>query len=188
MDRIKVREFNKDLAVAVREVAKKHGFADVKMGSLNYNDVSLRGSFTVYASGESKQKEESTYLPAGLNLHDKITVFGFSHEYEVVGATPRGSIIVDNYGKRYRIGPNVKWTKVGEKAEGLTPPLIEEFADVAAAMSPENLSCDGELSHSATVVRYRNLQRKWKSLELRAGRKVTEEEIWNAVEAKQKVG
>lgn len=39
------------------------------------------------------------------------------------------------------------------------------FGRLETALSPENLSCDGELSRTATTKKYRGLMREWKALE-----------------------
>ena len=62
--------------------------------------------------------------------------------------------------------------------------IMEELLDLSCALSPENLSCDGELSRNRVRTRYRRLMKKWRDLEKKLGRTITEEEVW---EWKQKV-
>ena len=64
--------------------------------------------------------------------------------------------------------------------KALTPELQEKFVNLACMLSPENLSCDGELSRSRIAVRRRTLMEEWHRLEVDAGRKVTEDEVWDA--------
>jgi len=57
--------------------------------------------------------------------------------------------------------------------------IKREFASLACQLSPENLTCDGELSNAQVRIRYRELTKKWAELEKKVGRTVTEEETWN---------
>ena len=57
--------------------------------------------------------------------------------------------------------------------------LGDEFLDLSCALSPENLSCDGEASVAYVRQRARTLNAQWAALEKRLGRKVTEEEVWD---------
>ena len=56
--------------------------------------------------------------------------------------------------------------------------IMENFLDLACALSPENLTCDGELSRSSIDKRYASIMAEWKRLEKSVGRKVTEDEVW----------
>lgn len=53
-----------------------------------------------------------------------------------------------------------------------------EFLNLASALSPENLHCDGEISRSAAMAKKRKLDAQWAALERKVGRKVTENETW----------
>jgi hypothetical protein len=52
------------------------------------------------------------------------------------------------------------------------------FSMLSNALSPENLYCDGEISHAAAKKKYRKLKAEWKELEKSFGRKVDENEVW----------
>jgi hypothetical protein len=56
--------------------------------------------------------------------------------------------------------------------------LYQEFLGLASALSPENLTCDGELSASLAAAKAAQLRAKWRRLEANVGRKVTEDEVW----------
>lgn len=56
----------------------------------------------------------------------------------------------------------------------------EKFLNLACQLSPENLTCDGELSQRQVRARYSALTKEWKCLEKQVGRKVTEDEVWTA--------
>ena len=55
--------------------------------------------------------------------------------------------------------------------------LMDAFDHLSAELSPENLSCDGELSRTSINARLRAIRGEWKELERKLGRKVTEGEI-----------
>ena len=59
----------------------------------------------------------------------------------------------------------------------LSPQLMEKFSNLTCRLSPENLACDGECSQSQIQARHAEIMREWRTLEVEAGRKVTEEEI-----------
>jgi hypothetical protein len=60
-----------------------------------------------------------------------------------------------------------------------TEELRETFLGLAADLSPENISCDGELSNHQINQRRKMIMFQWKAAEAKAGRKVTENEIWS---------
>lgn len=49
---------------------------------------------------------------------------------------------------------------------------------IACALSPENLTCDGEASPRYVASRRRALKAEWKALEVEVGRRITEDEVW----------
>jgi hypothetical protein len=56
--------------------------------------------------------------------------------------------------------------------------LMRQFAEIAYALSPEQLDCDGEVPPREVKRRRARLQRQWRALERQAGRVVTEDEVW----------
>lgn len=56
-------------------------------------------------------------------------------------------------------------------------PIRQKFQMLIGRMSPENLSCDGELRESEIARREKQIRNEWKELEKRVGRKVDEDEI-----------
>lgn len=58
------------------------------------------------------------------------------------------------------------------------PDMMESFLDLACALSPENLSCDGELPPAETARRRNELLQRWQKLEADFGRQVSEDEVW----------
>lgn len=61
---------------------------------------------------------------------------------------------------------------------GIEPAILDLFLSLCAQLSPENISCDGELSAAQVQVRQREILRKWKALETYVGRPVTEDEVY----------
>ena len=55
----------------------------------------------------------------------------------------------------------------------------QKFLNLAIALSPENISCDGERSRSQIAARRREITGQWAALERQAGVKVTEEEAYS---------
>ena len=58
------------------------------------------------------------------------------------------------------------------------PQILEKLRIVDSRLSPENLSCDGELSQSQVRAKYRELQRELKSLLKLLGRTPTYGELY----------
>jgi len=64
------------------------------------------------------------------------------------------------------------------KQGDIPPDIKRKFMGLANALSPENLSMDGELSGLETARREKQLLNEWKALERQVGHKVTEDEVW----------
>ena len=58
--------------------------------------------------------------------------------------------------------------------------ILSDIGSVYGALSPENLHCDGEISHSAAMARARHLNGRLKALFKELGREVSEYEAWNS--------
>jgi len=55
---------------------------------------------------------------------------------------------------------------------------LDQFFDLVNQLSPENLSCDGEISNAEAQRKSGKLMKAWKRLERQVGRTVSEEEVW----------
>lgn len=55
--------------------------------------------------------------------------------------------------------------------------LLDALDTLSAALSPENLSCDGELSRTAINQKLRAIRGEWKEIEKKIGRNITEDEV-----------
>ena len=54
--------------------------------------------------------------------------------------------------------------------------LMDALTVLCGELSPENLSCDGELSRTAINARLREIRAEWREIENKLGRKVSEDE------------
>lgn len=59
----------------------------------------------------------------------------------------------------------------------LSDNVKSDFLKLATKLSPENLSCDGELSRAQTDAAYQKLMGQWRQLEERHSISVTDEEV-----------
>lgn len=64
------------------------------------------------------------------------------------------------------------------KAQSLTTDVQAKFLALSVALSPENLTCDGEATRGQIACRHRLLTERWRALERRVGRRVSEAEVW----------
>ena len=55
--------------------------------------------------------------------------------------------------------------------------LLDALDHLCAELSPENLSCDGELSRTAINQKLRAIKGEWKEIEKKLGRKVSQDEV-----------
>ena len=55
---------------------------------------------------------------------------------------------------------------------------MECFSVLSNELSPENLHCDGEISRSAAMKKYRALMAEWKEVEKHLGSKISEDEVY----------
>ena len=64
---------------------------------------------------------------------------------------------------------------------------LTQFLDLSNRLSPENLTCDGELPQSEVRRKYNKLTKEWKKLEKQVGRTVTEDEVWKVYFRKHEI-
>lgn len=60
----------------------------------------------------------------------------------------------------------------------MTDEQRQEFENLACALSPEHLHCDGESSPAQAQRKYDAIMKKWRALEDKVGRNVSEDELW----------
>jgi hypothetical protein len=139
-------------------------------------------------SGEVMTKEATDFKhyasSLGLTPEDLGTTFTFNgRQFKLLGCNPRNHkypIIAQNVknGKRYKMESSA--VKPVTKT-GLTEEAKQEFMRLANGRSPENLHCDGEVSRTEAKRRLAAINREWKALEQRVGRKITEDQVWKWV-------
>ena len=56
--------------------------------------------------------------------------------------------------------------------------IMEQFGYLVNRLSPENLHCDGEISHAQAAQRRCQIMREWAALEKQLGRKMTEGDVY----------
>lgn len=61
----------------------------------------------------------------------------------------------------------------------MTDEQHKQFLRIASELSPENLTCDGELSKEEVDAKFRRLMKVWHRLQHEVGRVVYEDEIWD---------
>ncbi len=60
--------------------------------------------------------------------------------------------------------------------------LVDAFLKLVLALSPENLSCDGELSRAQVKAKVRSIRSQWRKLEKIVGHKVSADDICDIVD------
>lgn len=56
--------------------------------------------------------------------------------------------------------------------------IMERFVRLLGDLSPENLSCDGELSRAQINRKLLLIKKEWKELEKELGKKMTEDDVY----------
>ena len=184
-----LRTIRTDAEAALLDVAKKHGVqltvgngSFARDGSNAHLKLEIAG---IADSGEVMTKEATDFKryasSFGLTPEDLGTTFKYNgKEFKLIGCKPRNHkfpLIAENTknGKTYKLPKDAVKPVL---ATGLTPALKEEFQNLACRLSPENLACDGECAMAEWNRRRAQINREWKALEARAGRRVTEDETW----------
>jgi len=110
-------------------------------------------------------KQKASGVTDGMTLAKSIRVkFGFQLK--------QAKLMVIDWSKRKSA---IKEASANGK---LSPELKEKFLNIASALSPENISWDGERPKSAIARERSRLNAEWKKLEAQVGRKVSEDEVW----------
>ena len=92
---------------------------------------------------------------------------------DIITVAEHGSVRIDSGSV-----PDAVEKRMAKKTEGeLTAELKDRFSTVLNALSPENLTCDGMLPPGEVRKRLRAMNAEWSSLEKRAGRKVSQDEV-----------
>lgn len=149
------------------------------------SEMAADGTVVTRAAEEWKLGAALFGLPED-GLGKKVTFRGT--EYEVVGLHPeRPRYPVEarrvRDGKGFKMSPEMVLHSlrkaVGAKAKRPDAEIIKELQGVHAGLSPENLTCDGELPRHEVERRRRELTRRQWALEAELGRIPTDKEIWS---------
>ncbi len=199
MDRDKVKALREKMNEALSLIEKDCG-VKFEVGSASYlgahatfkvevSEVAADGTVVTRAAEEWKRHAALLGLPED-GLGKKIMFRGA--EYEIVGLhpdRPRYPIEV----KRAKDGKGFKMAlkmvlpslhkaggKTGAKPGAKRPDaeIIKELQEVHCGLSPESLTCDGELPRREVERRRRELTRRQIMLEAELGRVPTDKEIW----------
>ena len=106
-----------------------------------------------------------------------------SKSYKVTTLESRGTRSQHSSGGSWRVPHSLVWADGQSQAKAPSRPemdILKDISSVYGGLSPENLYCDGEISHSAAMVKYRRLNAQLKSLFKELGREVGE---WESYEA-----
>lgn len=194
IDRKFLKDFTAYAVEVLGEEASKHGMKITYKGGNFARDGSLANiKFEILAPNESGEIES----PEAKEFKSYATQYGFEPEdlgsefthrgetFRITGLKTRrpkfpisAERVRDGRGFKFPVDV-VKRTGRPVLVEGLTEKIKSGFADLACQLSPENLTCDGELSAAQVSRRRATIKRQWAELERRAGQKVSESDTWN---------
>jgi hypothetical protein len=192
IDRKLLRSFNADALEALKAVAAKHGVSiEQKNGSFARDGSNATVKFelaTVGSDGQAQTKAAQSFKQnaALFGIDPEALGTTFTHngtEFRVTGLVcrrPKYPISAERVsdGRAFKFPSRVLSVKSRGLNEGLTPEIKREFGNLANALSPENLHCDGEISNAEAARKRTQIMRQWRALEARAGRKVDEGETY----------
>lgn len=191
MERSLVKKIHKEIDEALKKVAEANGFI-YKPGNVTYSSLDLRTKVQFILAAKTAEFEKTNTIQAygGLVAGDSVTIAGraISEEYKVVRFTNRGSAIIELNGKQYR-APVSALTKVDANAQPVVfntrsprtrseEDILNDLRNVENALSPENLSCDGELPQAEVRRRYNSLMAEKSRLTKELGRVPTDKELY----------
>ena len=105
-----------------------------------------------------------------------------SKSYKVTTLESRGTRSQYNSGGSWRVPHSLVWADGQSQSATASRPemdILKDISSVYGGLSPENLHCDGEISHSAAMVKYRRLNGQLKTLFRELGREVGECESYD---------
>jgi len=123
---------------------------------------------------------------SGLTVGTTVEFKGFSWaargEATLVGVVTKTGSTLEAYGEGrfHNLHDPTTVKAVGRRSDA---DIVKACSAVYGSLSPENLTCDGELSRTAVRAKAARLNRALKALWKEAGREITESETWKAWEA-----
>jgi hypothetical protein len=192
IDRKMLRSFNADALEALKAVAAKHGVTiEQKNGSFARDGSNATVKFelaTVGSDGQAQTKGAQSFKQNAALFGIDPNALGttFMHqgtEYRITGLVtrrPKYPVSAERVsdGRSFKFPSKVVSVKARGLNEGLTPEIKREFGNLANALSPENLHCDGEITAAQARKKHARIMMEWRALEARVGRKVDESETY----------
>ena len=200
MDKNKAKLVLDEAKKALSEIAQKHGL-NLKPGRGRFDASSLSARIEfVEATAQAAQSLQAAVLSGyKFGVGDILPIK--SRQYRVKEIKPSGVVMVDRLpdGKGFKVpahlarqlsdkflvavkvsAPEVKVAEHPETTRSLRPEssILNDIRRVYSNLSPENLSCDGELGQTEVRNKYAALTRELKQLERELGRKVSEEQAF----------
>jgi hypothetical protein len=102
-----------------------------------------------------------------------------SKSYKVTTLESRGTRSQYTSGGSWRVPHSLVWhdsPSMSTTYRRAEKEVLNDIGSVYASLSPENLHCDGEISHSAAMAKARGLNARLKTLFKELGREVSEYE------------
>lgn len=187
-DRPILRNLQAEIEGELAALCKRHGLK-VEFSGGRFDSLMWRPKLEITLVNKdgtdlsAKQQFEEYAAMYGLKAADfgrEITLRGT--RYAIVGINPRKHkypIEIEQVGnpanKRICTADAVR--NSGPKP-ALSRDLFAKFLDLASKLSPENLTCDGELPVAVWKRKQKELKLQWYNLEIEAGRTVSESDVW----------
>ena len=195
-----------DLNVLLKTLEQKHNIT-LNVGKMTYTsetvNMKLSGR-TAVDGGVTKSVYETDWInnchKYGFKKEDLNKTFYYANDtYRIVGlklSAYKNNIVVSKSGKNFVMPyqlvrecmrtDNKIITDFTKNTQGTSittqrpkSVVFDEIKSIYISLSPENLSCDGELSASATSRRARELSNRLNTLFAEYGRRVTEDEVYS---------
>lgn len=115
-------------------------------------------------------------LPIGYAKRDEKNLFGFRPE--ILNVSPKASRVNKKIGGFKSLRALLDSLDALLETKLTHDEIWARFRELASDLSPENLTCDGELSRTQVQRRLKALRKEWGQLETLLGREVTEEQVW----------
>ena len=191
----KITSFDKSVCRALRieldQVLAKYGAEigiEFEVGSMSFLESAVNIKIAAKIIGAKTIKEEKT--DSGLTLAS--TLYNLTLEprngRQLVGYNKRANqypFIMTQTGKRWKLTVDQACQYFGIAQNPpvqntlLTREQIQQrFVSLVTDLSPENLSCDGELSAAKIRKRHAAIMAEWRSLEKQYGSTVSEDQAW----------
>lgn len=188
-DREFLKQVRPEIEAALKQLGEKYGLK-ITAGNASFSDVLTTFKIelaVVGQDGTAASHEAQAFIAhsplLGLKKEDLGREFKYgSRTFKLVGYAPRkrkAPMIVEADGKKY--GLPIEAVKACLGAVGPKRPdaeIIKDLQRVECDLSPENLTCDGELSQSAVARKGASLRAERARLVKELGREPTQKELF----------